>query len=329
MKRERSWRCLVALLLAVFTTNASFTPSACGAVTLVSELSSNRSDELGSITGNGLTVVIESRRNGIDDRIYSATRSTLTSPFSTPSDADFLNIRRDLNADTGSPVISADGLTLFFQHGEGGSPARTYVSTRLNTSSPFGQGTFVSEIQAFTSTRPSWLSPDGLRLYFHGMNALAYGQWDLAMAERPNVLSPFNTPSTSFFANINTSLYTEAEAVLTPNELQVYFTSNGPGGLGATDIWSAIRPDRFSPFGTPFNLTDINSSEVDRNPVIFGNTLFFSSTRSTPGGGYNEEDIFQADVSPVPEPSSIVLWSCLGVVGIGMWWRRRRSHNAA
>jgi len=74
-----------------------------GSVTPVAELSSDQSDALGSFTASVLTIVLESRRNHSDDRLYSATRPNAASPFSTPCDADFMNILVYSKRAAGSP----------------------------------------------------------------------------------------------------------------------------------------------------------------------------------------------------------------------------------
>jgi hypothetical protein len=293
---------------------------ASGSITLsvpspVTALNSSQSDELGSITGDGLTIVLASRRNSSENQIFAASRESLTGPWGTPSGSDFLGIGADATHGTGSPVVSSDGLTLFFAHQVSSGPYGIFVSTRPNASSTFGVGTLVSELQVGAAVRPSWLSSDGLRLYFH---ALENGLWQLYVAERSTVSSSFGAPSKAIFSNLAAFGASDAEASLTPDELQIFFTSDRAGGLGGDDIWWAGRPDTSSPFGAPVDLTSINSPYSDRMPVINGDTLLFSSDRNGSGG----LDIYSA--TAVPEPASIVLWTGLSAMGLVMAWRRRK-----
>jgi hypothetical protein len=46
----------------------------------------------------------------------------------------------------------------------------------------------------------------------------------------------------------------------------------------------------------PVNLTSINSVYRDRTPLLFGNTLFFSSTRATGIEDEQAHDIYQASI---------------------------------
>lgn len=73
---------------------------------------------------------------------------------------------------------------------------------------------------------------------------------------------------------------------LSPDGLDLYFTSNRPGGLGGVDIWMASRSDRSSGFGSPVNLgAPINGPGNESCPGITqGNRLFFTSTRDDPAG---------------------------------------------
>lgn len=307
----------VAFTLVAFLDQRAVAVPGFGPVTPVRELNSGQSDELGSLTGDGLTIVIESRRNGVDDRLWTATRPNLTSPFGPLSDASFLSIRPNPSEEAGSPVISADGLTLFFAHSTPTNPYSIFVATRANTTDQFGMGTAIPNIGNWAHSRPSWLSPDGLRLYFHAGDAGSR----LYVAERATAASPFGTPTNAPFANFGTSSV-DSGAALTPDELQVFFASDRAGGLGNMDIWWASRPDRSTPFGAPANLTSINSDKWDTLPVLFGDTLFFTSERNGPSG-YNSRDIFAAQL--VPEPGSLSLFL---VGGAGLLARRRGSSPA-
>lgn len=95
----------------------------------------------------------------------------------------------------------------------------------------------------------------------------------------------FGDWSTPFpVAGLNTSA-NDMYAVLTRDELTVYFTSNRSGGSGGDDLWYATRPSVDSPWGTPQNMgSEINSSVSDSLPFLSANehVLYFQSAR--PGG---------------------------------------------
>ena len=80
-------------------------------------------------------------------------------------------------------------------------------------------------------------------------------------------------------------------AVLTRDELTVYFASNR-SGFGGDDLWYATRPSVDSLWGTPHNMgPTINSSANDSLPFLSANEhiMYFHSTRS---GGCGLGDIW-------------------------------------
>src|SRR5262245_8460951 len=86
--------------------------------------------------------------------------------------------------------------------------------------------------------------------------------------------------------------FNEQNAVLSSDELTLYFTSNQPGGHGNLDLWAAQRPTRDSEWGPAVNLpAPINTSSNDLAPNLskHGDTLFFASDRP---GGHGSFDIY-------------------------------------
>ena len=84
-------------------------------------------------------------------------------------------------------------------------------------------------------------------------------------------------------SNINTE-FVDGCPGLSPDGLELYFTSNRPGGLGGVDIWVAKRSSTSAGFGEPVNLgAPINSEHNEFCPTFTqGDRLFFSSTRDDP-----------------------------------------------
>jgi Tol biopolymer transport system component len=74
--------------------------------------------------------------------------------------------------------------------------------------------------------------------------------------------------------------------------LEIYFTSDRPGGQGGWDLWVLKRASINSDWDPPENLgPTVNSSNTDQDPTISadGLTLYFGSKRP---GGYGQEDIY-------------------------------------
>src|SRR6476660_9069558 len=102
-----------------------------------------------------------------------------------------------------------------------------------------------------------------------------------------------SSPSTPIFGDWSTpvnvgppinTIYNDNYAVLSRDELTMYFTSDRPGSLG-DDLWFATRESVDSPWQEPQNMgPSINSAFTDSLPFLSPNehNLYFYSTR--PGG---------------------------------------------
>ena len=76
--------------------------------------------------------------------------------------------------------------------------------------------------------------------------------------------------------------------MLTADGLSLYFASDRPGGLGATDIWVTRRASHDSPWEEPRNLgPPINTALIDGAPSLSpdGHVLFIHSNRTGTQGG--------------------------------------------
>ena len=82
----------------------------------------------------------------------------------------------------------------------------------------------------------------------------------------------------------NTTDYNDMYAVLSRDELTMYFTSDRPGGLGGDDLWFTTRTSLDDAWETPTNLSALNTDAADSLSVLSSDehVMFFHSTR--PGG---------------------------------------------
>ncbi|MET0214954.1 MAG: hypothetical protein ABW292_18220, partial [Vicinamibacterales bacterium] len=73
-------------------------------------------------------------------------------------------------------------------------------------------------------------------------------------------------------------------AILSRDELTMYFTSDRPGGVGGDDLWFTTRASLEDPWGDPENMSALNSTVADSLAVLSSDehVMFFHSTR--PGG---------------------------------------------
>jgi Tol biopolymer transport system component len=94
----------------------------------------------------------------------------------------------DSAADDGSPVLSRDGLTLYFASKRTDPAARgnddIWIARRTTVSDPFGAPIAVSELNSAAADGPRWLSSDGCTLYFTSDRAGGQGGYDLYVATR-------------------------------------------------------------------------------------------------------------------------------------------------
>jgi hypothetical protein len=89
---------------------------------------------------------------------------------------------------------------------------------------------------------------------------------DFTFGEPVNLGPPFNTPSG------------DACFVLSADGLEVYISSDRPGGLGYSDIWRSTRENANDPWGPLVNVQEINSRYNEVFPCLSadGLTLYFS-----------------------------------------------------
>lgn len=262
-----------------------------GPATPADELNSPSNDWADSISFDGLKIVIHSARNGLGDRLFSATRASPADPFSTPTDAEFVNINTTA-FDIRMGVISPSGLELFYTAESVGPPATQIMrATRASAAAPFGSPQALSGLQIGSSLHfPNFISADAKRLYYWNSS----GQ--LFVTARADVGSPFGAPSAAPFVNMP---YAE-NLYLTQDELEMYFNSGDR-------IWWTWRPDLNTPFAAAQSVESINAGSSGAGPVLFGNSLHF--TRGL--------DILRATL--IPEPG-VLCPSVLAALAL----RRRR-----
>lgn len=82
-----------------------------------------------------------------------------------------------------SPAVTPDELLAYVETSvtdDAGSGTTIFVSSRASTAAPWPKPTLVPELRNGESN-PTWISPDGCRLYFSSNRS---GNWDLWVAER-------------------------------------------------------------------------------------------------------------------------------------------------
>lgn len=84
----------------------------------------------------------------------------------------------------------------------------------------------------------------------------------------------------------NSDNYDTGQPMLNADGTRLYFVSNMPGGLGATDIYEVEINDGH--YGNPRNLgPTVNSKDREYTPYLDGDVLYFSSNRKGGEGGFD------------------------------------------
>ncbi|MCP4261494.1 MAG: hypothetical protein GY774_28930 [Planctomycetes bacterium] len=206
-----------------------------------------------------------------------------------------VNLGRTVNssAHEGTPVMPADGLSLFFDANRSGGLGAfdVWVITRATIDDEWGTPV---NLGAPVNTS-SWdgvpsISADGLSLFISSNRSGSSGGMDMWISTRETIDAPWSTPA-NLGPTVN-SAFDDVSQSISANGLELYFSSNRPGGSGAEDLWMTTRATTDDNWGTPVNLGgQVNTSYGEVNPSISpdGLSLFFFSTRS---GGYGSRDIW-------------------------------------
>jgi len=200
-----------------------------------------------------------------------------------------------------SIAFSADELIFYVNTERDGHFADTqvYRADRPDTSSPWSIPIPVNELNSSLHNGLTWVSSDGLEayLYYKGNPNPLY---DIYRSTRISTSDPWSAQSP--VTELNTS-DRDNGLVATADGLFAMFTSTRSGGQGSNDIWATSRPDRSSPWSTPINVTELNTSSGEGIGHLSpdGLTVLISSNRPGSAG----DDIWMATRSSMLDPFSV------------------------
>jgi len=136
------------------------------------------------------------------------------------------------------------------------------------------------------------ISIDGLSLYFGSDRPGTSGERDIWATRRATIDEDWGNP-----VNLGPPVrgpYRDTDPDISSDELELYFYSDRPGGIGGDDIWVTRRDSRDDVWGEPVNLrSPINSSAHDYGACLSadGLELYLNSMRS---GGSGWHDLYVA-----------------------------------
>jgi len=229
--------------------------------------------------------------------IWVTTRKHRTDPWGEPK-----NLGGIINTSgrESTPTLSLDGHLLYFSSdrpgGFGGFDI--WVSERIDRHDPFGWqqpvnlGSGVNTVGQELGPAPfEDPSTQILTLYFYRIPPIPPGP---PVAVHRDLFSSTLDENGSFttavpIAELNTLLFEDEQPSIRRDGLEMFFSSNRPGGFGGSDIWVSTRASTSEPWSPPVNLgpvintgpvTNITLGIEQRPALSFdGRSLYFFSDR--------------------------------------------------
>jgi len=154
-------------------------------VNLGPDVNSNSAEYNSTLSADGLTLVIESRRPGGqgEEDLWMSSRVSADEPFVKP-----VNLGSNINSEEwdGTPGLSPDGLTLLFSSKRAGGfgGVDIWLSTRAATADPFGKPVNLGPtVNTASDDGSPAFSADGSTLLFDSNRPGGVGSFDLWMAK--------------------------------------------------------------------------------------------------------------------------------------------------
>ena len=209
--------------------------------------------------------------------------------------------------------ISADGLEVYIEKPDSAGIASTnwdlYVSTRETTNDPWSVPMSLgSTVNSNKNDDFASLSGNGLELYFS--SARPQGWRDIWVTKRDSKGDNWQIP-VNLGPTIN-SAGMDCTPWITQDGLELYLSSDRPGGYGDVDIWVATRATPSDEWGEPVNLgTPVNTAAGEYYPCLSpdGLLLFFSDfdNEASDGfrprpGGHGQSDMWMTRRKSIADP---------------------------
>jgi hypothetical protein len=218
----------------------------------------DNSSDAAQLSPDELTIYFGSNRPGdmAGWNLWTATRPALGLPFTGVTPLSQVNS----SADEDGPSVTADGLNLYYCKGAGVNtgPYNIYRSTRASTAVAFGPAALVPNVNiSGTVNGMVYVVPDGSALYqVSTVDAAGQEIYRAQAAAGGGFDPPVHLSELGSSAD-------ESDPVVTADELTIYFGSTRGNGAGGIDIWTASRTSTAQPFGTPRNVSELNTSAND------------------------------------------------------------------
>jgi len=271
-------------------------------VSLGPVINSAYNDQHPAISKDGLSLYFTSNRPGgygADD-LWVSHRASVDDDWGPPQ-----NLGPVINtaAIEFSPAFSRDGHWLFFHSdrpgGYGGLDI--WASYRVDVHDDFAWGPPINlgpgVNSPYDDAGPTLFEDEetGITtLYFTSLNRPGgLGDWDIYAS----VLGPdgvFGPASLVVELSVPGTAATgrDTRTAIRHDGLEIFFTSNRPGGVGSGDLWVSTRATTLDPWSTPVNVgPPVNTIYFEGAPALSsdGETLYFYSNRP---GGFGANDLY-------------------------------------
>ena len=259
-----------------------------------------------SISKAGLSLYFFSNRPGGfgGNDIWVSQRASVDDPWGPPQNlGPTVNTEFDDNA----PMLSLDGHRLYFSSNRPGGFGGTdlYVSRRHNKRDDFawqppvnlgsGVNSFANEL---TGGPPFEDDETGtITLYFASNRPGGIGSEDIYAS----TLQPDETFGPAVLVEELSSPSLDRLPGIRRDGLEMFVTSNRPGGSGLLELWVSTRASTSDPWSMPVNLgPGINTASTQCGRLSFrGTALYFTSTRP---GGFGSFDLYVSTRTKLKEP---------------------------
>jgi Tol biopolymer transport system component len=231
-----------------------------------------------------LQVFFHSYRSSSLGRIWMAARASRADPYGA---ATMVSELVNSTSQQFAPTLTGDGLRIIYADNAPGN-FNLYEAVRTSPTGPFQAPQLIAGVNFAPTTQENFpfVSADGLRLVWssnrNGANSTIYE------ATRPDLSSGFGTPSRR--AELEVAGSNLASPTLSHDGLDIYFSSDRPGGSGGYDIYTARRPALDQPFGPVTRVVELSSARddggVDLTPD--GATMYLNYDAMFAGGGNAE-----------------------------------------
>jgi hypothetical protein len=231
-------------------------------------------------------------RGGAD--IWVSQRASIDAPWGEPVD---LGPNINSAGNDGAPSLSTDGHRLYFHStGRGGcGAADLFVSRRQDKRDDFGWepaenlGCVVNS--PFADNGPTIFEDDATgitTLYFNSPRPGGLGGVDIYAS----TLQADGTFGPGVNVSELNSPFDDDRVAIRRDGLEIFVSTNRPGGVGSQDIWVATRVTTLDPWSPPVPLGPVvNSPYFDGGPALSfdGTELYFYSERP---GGFGGRDLY-------------------------------------